>query len=65
MINVTEALFNRYNRYGDETAHPELVPGFNAGALQADDTFVPGTPNAGIDAVWGRTAALLPNDCVI
>ena len=64
MVNVPEALYNRYNRYDNEAAHPELVPGSDAGALQADNTFVPGTPNASIDAVWGRTAALLPNDPV-
>ena len=44
MVNITEALFNRYNRYDCETSHHELVPGANAGALQADNTFVPGTP---------------------
>ena len=64
MVNVPEAFYNRYNRYGNEAAHPELVPGSDVGALRADNTFVPDTPNASIDAVWGRTTALLPNDPV-
>ena len=31
----------------------------------ANNVFTPGTPNAGIDAVWGREAALLPNNSVL
>lgn len=61
MVNVTEALFNRYNQYDCETAHHELVPSADAGALQANISFIAGTPNAGIVAVWGREAALLSN----
>ena len=53
MINVTEALFTRYMSYECSVAHRELVPGADAGALQPNNSFVPGTPNAGIDAVWG------------
>ena len=51
----------RYMLYDCETVHHELVPGANAGALQPYNSFVAGTPNAGIDAVWGREAALLSN----
>ena len=43
----------------------ELVPGADAGVLRPENTFTPGTQNAGIDAVWGRPAALLlPNNPV-
>ena len=61
MVDVTETLFLRYMQYDGETAHHELVPGAEAGALQASNSFVPGTPNSGIDAVWGRAAELLSN----
>ena len=54
MVNVTEALFLRYMSYDCPIAHPGLVPGADAGALQANNSFVPGTPNSGIDAAWGR-----------
>ena len=54
----------RYMLYDCETVHHELVPGANAGALQPYNSFVAGTPNAGIDAVWGREAAVLSNDPV-
>ena len=64
MVNVTEALFIRYMSYDCPIAHPELVPGADAGALQANNSFVPGTPNAGIDAVWGREAENLHNQPV-
>ena len=36
-----------------------------AGQLGANNAFAPGTPNAGIDAAWGREAALLPNNPVL
>ena len=62
MVNVTEALFLRYMSYDCRIAHLELVPGADAGALQDNNSFVPGTPNAGIDAVWGREAANLLNN---
>ena len=45
-------------------ARPELATGADAGALQANNSFVPGTPNAGIDAAWGREAANLHNQPV-
>ena len=64
MVNVTEALFLRYMLHDCSTAHPELAPGADAGALQANNSFVPGTPNAGIDAAWRREAANLPNNPV-
>ena len=50
MINVTEALFTRYMSYHCPVPHPELVPGADASALQPNNSFVTGTPNAGIDA---------------
>ena len=53
MVNVTEALFLRYMSYDCPISHPKRVPGADAGALRANNSFVPGTPNAGIDAVWG------------
>ena len=51
MVNVTEVVFLHYMSYDCPIVHPELVPGADAGALQANNSFVPGTPNAGIDAV--------------
>jgi len=33
MVNIPEALYNRHNRYDNEAAYPELVPGSDAGAL--------------------------------
>ena len=65
MVNVTEAQFRRFADHDDPMRHAELRPGSNAGALQHDNNFVPGTPNAGIDEVWGREAALLPNNPVL
>ena len=44
--------------------HAELRPDADACALQPDNTFVPGTPNDGIDRVWGRSAALLSTNPV-
>ena len=61
MVNVTEALFIRYMSYDCPVAHPELVPGADAGALRPNNSFVTGNSNAGIDAVWGREAANLHN----
>ena len=67
MVNVTEAQHRRYAQHDDPVAHAELRPGplSIAGALRPDNVFAPGTPNAGIDAVWGREAALLPNNPVL
>ena len=58
MVNATEDLFIRYMSYDCPIAHPELAPGADAGALQANNSFVAGTPNAGIDAAWGRNFLL-------
>lgn len=64
MVNVTEALFIRDMSYDCPIAHPELVPGADAGALQVNNSFVAGTLNAGIDAAWGREAANVHNQPV-
>ena len=67
MVNVTEAQQDAYNQHNDPDAHPELRPGALsvAGALGANNVFAPGTPNAGVDAVWGREAALFSNNSVL
>ena len=67
MVNATADQYARYALFDDPEAHPELRPGplSRTGALQPDNTFAPGTPNAGIDTVWGRDAALLPNNPVL
>ena len=67
MVDVTEAQQGAYNQHNDPDAHPELRPDALAvaGALGANNVSTPGTPNAGIDAVWGREAALLPINSVL
>ena len=65
MVNVTEAQHARYALHADASRHAPLRPGGNAGALTPNNTFVAGSPNADIDAAWGREAALLPNNPVL
>ena len=67
MINVTAAQQTSYNQHNDPDSHPGLRPGdlSVAGDLGANNAFTPDTPNAGIDSVWGREAALLPNNTVL
>jgi len=55
----------RYALHANASSHPPLRPGGNAGALLPDNTFVAGSPNAEIDKVWGREAALLSNNPVL
>ena len=64
MVNVTESQQRRYHEHNDPLKHAELRHNVSAGALQADNTYVRGTPNEHIDRVWGREAALLPNNDV-
>ena len=62
---VTDAQHARYALHADASSHAPLRPGGNAGALTPNNAFVAGSPNAGIDEVWGREAALLPNNPVL
>ena len=64
MVNVTETQYRRYQDHNDSVKHAELRHDVCAGALLDDNTFVRGTPNEHIDRVWGREAALLPNNDV-
>ena len=67
MANVTADQHARYALRAGASTHAPLRPGAlrSAGALLPNNTFAAGTPNAGIDAVWGREAALLPNNPVL
>ena len=66
MVNVTEEQHAAYALHADSSTHAPLRPGAldSAGPLLSNNTFIAGSPNAGIDAVWGREAALLPNNPV-
>ena len=65
MVNVTADQHAHYAQHADPNVHAPLRPRGNAGALLPNNTFVAGSPNADIDEVWGREAALLPNNPVL
>ena len=67
MANVTADQHARYALHAGANTHAPLRPGAlrSAGALLPNNTFTAGTPNAGIGEVWGREAALLPNNPVL
>ena len=65
MVNVTDVQHARYAMHADASRHAPLRPGGSAGAFLPNNTFVAGTANAGIDVIWGRAAALLPNNPVL
>ena len=66
MVNVTSAQHARYSLHNCAVTHAELRPGGNAGAfLPADNKFVTKSANDEIGKVWGRDAALLPNNSVL
>ena len=65
IVNVTGAQHARYALHADAGTHPPLKPGGNSGALLPGNKFVAGSPNDEIGKVWGREAALLPNNPVL
>ena len=66
MVSVTADQHARFQKYNCAVTHPELRPGANAGAfLPADNKFITSSANSAIDKVWGRDAALLPNNSVL